>query len=230
MHRVVIMRPTATQLVLSWSIAWLSMLSVLTASAAAIEISVQGLSFSDEKGGFHLISVTGQGTPEDPITITEEVTGPAEPVLVIRGFSASFGNRTRSFHTASFAMKKVAINHTNKPWRSYRVELREVETRPSNYEDGLSFGQGTAVADSFTKSPIFPDAERINEPEDSITFSGNEVPPGGTATMFFIVSDMSPVHRFFLLQHPTDLISEKEMPTPIVKLATERETGWRQGY
>ncbi len=188
-----------------------------TATAGVEVLQDQGLSFSDEKGGFRLLSVTGTGTPEDPITVTEEVTGPGDPVLVIRGFSSEFGNRAQTFHTAGFAMKKIAINRTGKTWRSYRVELREVETRTSNYEDGLSFGQNAAAADSYTGSANFPDAERTYEPEDSITYGGAAVPPDGIATMQFIITDMSPVHTFYLFQQPMEPISQLETPPPVTK-------------
>jgi hypothetical protein len=186
--------------------------------AVATELQDQGLSFSDEKGGFRLLSVTGSGTPQDPITVTEEVTGPAAPVLVIRGLSAAFGNLTGTFHLAGFAMKKIVINRTDKTWRSYRVELREVENRTSNYEDGLSFGQSAARADSYTRSPTFTNAERVYEPEDSITFNGGVVPPGGTAILQFIITDMSPVHTFYLFQEPVQPITERRLPAAATRL------------
>jgi hypothetical protein len=190
-------------------------LGTRTAPAAAVVLEVQGLSFSDEKGGFRLLSVTGSGTPQDPITVTEDVTGPQSPVLVIRGFSNDFGNLTGSFHTAGFAMRKIIINHTDKTWRSYRIELREVETRTSNYEDGLSFGQSAAIADSYTQSPQYPDAKRVYEPEDSITFGGGSIPPGGTVMLQFVITDMSPVHLFYLFQEPLEPISQLDQPVPV---------------
>lgn len=193
-------------------------LALLPGIAVAAMLQDQGLSFSDEKGGFKLLSVSGSGTPDDPITVTEEVTGPAAPVLVIRGFSAAFGNRTGTFHTAGFAMKKIVINRTDKIWRSYRVELREVETRTSDYEDGLSFGQSAALADGYTRSAVFPNAERVYEPEDSVTFSGGEVPPGGTAILQFMVTDMSPIHTFYLFQQPLQPIADRNMQMPAQQL------------
>jgi hypothetical protein len=186
--------------------------ALMLSRARAIDLMDQGLDFSDERGGFRLVSVTGTGTVNDPITITEEVTGPNDPILVIRGFSAAFGNRIASFHTAAFAMRKIVINRTDKTWRSYRVELREVETRHSDYSDGLSFGQSAAISDDFTGSSVFASAQRINEPEDSITFSNGIVPPGGKAVMQFIISDMSPIHQFYLFQEPAEPISQLETP------------------
>lgn len=191
-------------------------------AAWAVELQDQGLDFSDERGGFRILSVTGTGSAVDPITVTEEVTGPNDPILIIRGFSAAFGNRIASFHTAAFAMKKVVINRTGKTWRSYRVELREVETRHSDYSDGLSFGQNASIAKDFTTSSVFPGVERVYEPEDSITYSGGTVPPGGTVTLQFVVSDMSPIHQFYLLQEPAEPISQREMPMPQQASVSER--------
>ncbi|HVI87149.1 MAG TPA: hypothetical protein VM659_02550 [Dongiaceae bacterium] len=205
-----------------------SCLSALVSSRArAVDLTDQGLDFSDERGGFRLVSVTGTGTVADPITVTEEVTGPNDPILIIRGFSAAFGNRIASFHTAAFAMRKIVINRTDKTWRSYRVELREVETRHSDYSDGLSFGQSASVSDDFTGSSVFASAQRINEPEDSITFSNGVVPPGGKAVIQFVVSDMSPIHQFYLFQEPAEPISQLETPPAPTRSAAadQREAG-----
>jgi len=205
-----------------------SCLSALVSSRArAVDLMDQGLDFSDERGGFRLVSVTGTGTVADPITVTEEVTGPNDPILIIRGFSAAFGNRIASFHTAAFAMRKIVINRTDKTWRSYRVELREVETRHSDYSDGLSFGQSASVSDDFTGSSVFASAQRINEPEDSITFSNGVVPPGGKAVIQFVVSDMSPIHQFYLFQEPAEPISQLETPPAPTRssVADRREAG-----
>jgi hypothetical protein len=201
------------------AIASISALPLMTSIAAATELTDQGLSFSDEKGGFRLLSVTGTGTRDDPITVTEDVTGPGNPVLIIRGFGAEFGERAGSFHTTGFAMKKVVINHTGKTWGSYRVELREVETRQSNYGDGLSFGQGDAGAEAYAASQPFADVLRTYEPADSVTFSNGLVSPGAAATLSFVVTDMSPVHQFFLFQQPTESIVERKAPAPKTRLA-----------
>jgi len=116
-------------------------------------------------------------------------------------------------------MKKIVINHTGKTWRSYRVELREVETRQSNYGDGLSFGQSDARAEAYAAGSPFPDVLRTYEPEDSVTFSGGLVPPGATAILSFVVTDMSPVHQFYLFQQPMEPIAEREIPAPMNRLA-----------
>ena len=183
---------------------WMLLASV--APAAATPLTHEGLTFSDEAGGFRLLSVIGTGTLADPIVVTEEITGSQDAVLLIRGFSREFGNRIGSHHIAAFAMTKVVINRTDKVWQNFQMELREVPTRHSPYEDGLSFGQNSQISAAYTSSS-FPDSQRFDEPEDTLGFSGAQVPPGGTATFRFIVSDMSPTAKFYLFQEPLQPLS-----------------------
>src|SRR5690348_1444519 len=170
-------------------------------SAMADPVTVEGLTFSDELGNFRLVSVTGKGTLEDPFVVKEEITGPNDPILVIKNFSRDFGNRVGTQHTAAFAMEKVVTNKTTKTWQGFQVELREIQNRPSTYEDGLSFGQASQLADDYVQSSM-PNSQRLDEPEDSLGFGGADIPPGGQATFRFIISDMSPVYRFYLVQRP----------------------------
>ena len=175
-------------------------------AAQADPITVEGLTFSDELGNFRLVSVTGKGTLDDPFVVKEEITGPNDPILVIKNFSHDFGNRVGTQHTAAFAMEKCVTNKTTKTWQGFQVELREIQNRPSTYEDGLSFGQASQLADDYVQSSM-PNAQRLDEPEDSLGFGGADIPPGGTATFRFIISDMSPVYRFYLVQRPQQPLS-----------------------
>ena len=177
-----------------------------TIPAKADPVTVEGLTFSDELGNFRLVSVTGKGTLDDPFVVTEEITGPNDPTLVIKNFSHDFGNRVGTQHTAAFAMEKIVINKTTKTWQGFQVELREIQNRPSTYEDGLSFGQASQLADDYVQSSL-PNSQRLDEPEDSIGFGGADIPPGGRATFRFIISDMSPVYRFYLVQRPQQPLS-----------------------
>jgi len=180
----------------------------LTAASAAVAdpITVEGLTSSDELGNFRLVSVTGKGTLDDPFVVKEEIIGPNDPILVIKNFSHDFGNRVGSQHTAAFAMEKIVVNKTTKTWQGFQVELREIQSRPSTYEDGLSFGQASQIADDYVQSSM-PNAQRLDEPEDSLGFGGADIPPGGTATFRFVISDMSPVYRFYLVQRPQQPLS-----------------------
>ncbi|MDQ7247686.1 hypothetical protein [Dongia sedimenti] len=187
---------------------FLGAILLLAAAGAAVAdpVTVEGITFSDEKGNFRLVSVSGKGSIEDPFVVKEEVTGPNDPILVIKGFTRDFGNRVGTQHTAAFAMIKIVVNKTDRAWQGYQIELREIENRSSTYEDGLSFGQASVVADQYVNSSL-PHSQRLDEPEDALGFGGESIPPGGEATFRFIISDMSPLYRFFLVQRPQQPLS-----------------------
>ena len=195
-----ILRPLLTGLMT------LFMAAALCCPALADPVTVEGITFSDELGNFRLVSVTGKGSMDDPFVVQEEVTGPNDPVLVIKGFTREFGNRVGTQHTAAFAMVKKVVNMTTRSWQGYQLELREIENRPSTYEDGLSFGQASIVADQYVNSTL-PHSQRLDEPEDSLGFGGDAILPGAEATFRFIVSDMSPLYRFYLVQRPQQPLS-----------------------
>ena len=178
--------------------------------ALAVEITHNGLTFSDERGGFILKSVTGHGSLDDPFVVTEEVTGPRKAILVMRGLRR-VGNRIGTHHIGAVAITKIVINRSTDAWQSYQMELREIETRHSPYEDGLSFGQNTLIAGAFTTSS-FPDLLRYDEPQDTLGFSGSVVQPGDAAQFSFLVTDMSPVERIYIFQEPLQPVSE--LPPP----------------
>jgi hypothetical protein len=192
--------------------ALLFLLLVLPATGLAAPISHGGLIFSDELGGFNLVSVSGTGTLDDPIVVVEEITGDRAVALTIRNFGRDFGNRIGSQHVAAFAMKKIVINKSDRVWKNYQMELREVTTRHSPYGDGLSFGQNSFIGSNYTRSS-FANIQRFDEPEDTLGFSGGDVAPGQQAEFSFIVSDMSPVSVFYLMQLPLQPLSDA-MPAP----------------
>jgi hypothetical protein len=180
--------------------------SLLCGPAAAVEITREGLSFSDEEGGFTLLSVTGSGRLDDPFVVMEEVTGPRNAILTIRGLK-DVGNRIGSHHISGIAVTKIVINASKDVWQNYQMELREVPTRHSPYEDGLSFAQNTVIAGAFTASS-FPNLQRFDEPQDTLGFSGKSVAPGETAEFTFLITDMSPISKFYLFQEPLQPVSE----------------------
>jgi hypothetical protein len=183
------------------------LLALQVAPSAAAPLSAAGLTFSDELGGFTLVSVSGSGTIDDPFVVVEEITGPQEAVLVISGFSAAFGNRVGTHHLAGFALKKVATNRTADVWNLFEMELRETLAHQSPYGDGLSFGQASAVGRPFTSSTFAMNHE-IDEPYDSVAFRDGAVRPGDAVSFNLIVTDTSPVSPFLLLQQPTHIVAE----------------------
>jgi len=174
-------------------------------TALGVEIARDGMSFSDEGGGFTLKSVTGHGSLIDPYVIVEDVAGP-HAVLVIRHFK-QVGNRIDTYHVAGIAVTKIVFNRSKDIWQNYQLELREVLTRHSSYKDGLSFAQNTEMTNTFTTS-TFPNLQRYDEPQDTLGFSGKSVLPGDSAQFSFLITDMSPVDKIYLLQDPLQPVSD----------------------
>ncbi|MGH6932695.1 MAG: hypothetical protein ACREEE_09715 [Dongiaceae bacterium] len=193
------------------AIAVLPVLLSLVAKAGQMEAG--GLTFSDELGGFRLLSVTGVGATADPFVVIEEVTGPEEPILVIRGLDATFGNRAGTHHLVGFAMTKVVVNRTTDEWNLFDMELREFIDSQSPYGDGLSFGQASTVGRPFRSSAFVLNHE-VDEPYDSISFSQGRVRPGETVSFDLIVSDTSPISPILLLQHPAKVVARLTIQAP----------------
>jgi hypothetical protein len=186
-------------------------LALQSASGVAAPLSSSGITFSDELGGFSVTSVSGSGTLSDPFVVAEDVTGPQEAILVIKGFSAGFGNRVGSHHLAGFALEKVVTNKSSDDWNLFEMELREVLDQQSPYGDGLSFGQASSVGRPFTSS-AFPLNDEVDEPYDSVSFHGGVVRPGETVTFHLIITDTSPVSPFLLLQQPSKIVATIPRP------------------
>jgi hypothetical protein len=188
-------------------------------AAAAASLSSSGITFSDELGGFNILDVSGSGTLADPFVVVEEITGPQEPVLVIRGLSAAFGNRVGSHHLTGFALRKVVVNKTDDVWNQFEMELRETLQHQSPYGDGLSFGQASPVGHPFTSS-AFARNDDTDEPYDSVNFRDGTVRPGEAVSFNLIITDTSPVSPFMLLQQPTRIVASA--PRPLLAQAPVR--------
>ncbi|MFQ5958361.1 MAG: hypothetical protein ACE5LF_03235, partial [Alphaproteobacteria bacterium] len=164
-------------------------------------VTLNGVTFSDELGGFTIVGASGTGTLEDPFVVVEEITGPGAAVLVIRGFSPEFGNRVGTYHPAGFALKKIVTNRTPFAWSFVDFELQQNLGLSSDTLDGLSFGQGANSGRPF-RSDRFVRVAEINEPVDYISFHEGVLKPGETATFDVIVTDTTPVALFYLVQRP----------------------------
>ena len=173
--------------------------------AKAAPVTVEGITFSDEKGDFTILKVTGTGSITDPFVVVEDVTGDT-PILVIRGMNLGFGNRVGSQHVIGFALAKICINHTGSSWTQYRMELRTTPTDPSPYGDGLSFAQGFTGGPPASSSG-FHHARVIDEPFDAIDFTDGNIKPGESVSFDFLITDMTPKPEVFLLQQPVKPIS-----------------------
>jgi hypothetical protein len=166
--------------------------------ALAVELTAGGYSFSDELGGFRLLSASGLGTPADPIIVMEEIFDAAPIMLVIRRLGQPMAAGVQ--HT-QLTLEKTVVNRSERIWGGFEVALREVVTQPSTYADGLSFNQyGARGAD--VASDAFSDNNRIFEPHDRIRFEGGHVDPDATARFRITITDPTPVREFYLVQDP----------------------------
>jgi hypothetical protein len=176
------------------------------ATASADPVTVGGVTFSDERGGFVILSASGEGTYDNPFLVVEEITDPEGAVLVMRGSVQEIGNRIGTLHQTGFALTKIVINGTGEAWTLFDMELQELYGVASDYYDGLSFGQAAKLRRPFI-SDRFEINETLNEPHDEIRFRDGTVDPGDRLTVTFVVTDATPIPEFFLLQRPSRLIS-----------------------
>ncbi len=180
------------------------------ASGAARPVTLAGLQFSDEEGGFVILEGHGTGTASDPFVIVEEILDAERPaILTIRGMRDAFGNRLGGAPRVGFALVKIVRNRTAVPWHSFAMELRELKSRPSPFEDGLSFAQSVGDRRIY-RSDRFREAWQTDEPLDAVTFENGTVEPGETATFHLRITDYSPNWQFYLIQRrqvPLSLLS-----------------------
>ena len=167
--------------------------------ALAAPVSLGGLIFSDELGGFDIVAASGSGSLEDPFVLTEDFTGEGPAILVIRGMSHRFGNRIRSHHDVGFALTKIVRNRTKRTWSLFNLELREFLNRASPFGDGLSFGQASEAGRPF-RSNRFTEILETAEPFDGVQFFGGVVQPGETVAVSIVITDTTPRWEFYLLQ------------------------------
>jgi hypothetical protein len=171
----------------------------VTTDAVATELSTGGYSFSDELGGFRLLSAKGVGTAKNPIVVVEEIEEVAPVTLVIRRHSEMLRPGQEGY--APLTLVKVVVNRSIRVWAGFELELQEILKRPSTYGDGLSFNQFGAKAADVT-SDSFADNNRLFEPYDRIRFERGHVDPGARAQFRVTITDPTPVSTFYLVQDP----------------------------
>ena len=167
--------------------------------AHAGELEAGGFSFSDELGGFRILSASGAGTARDPITIVEEIEEVAPITLVIRRVRADRVAALGSEATL-YLIKEVA-NRSNRVWAGFELELQEELRKPSIYTDGLSFNQfGAREPD--VQSDSFAANNRLFEPHDRVRFQNGHVDPEANARFQVTITDPTPTRIFYLVQDP----------------------------
>jgi hypothetical protein len=189
---------------------WLALPWPEGAHAASLEAG--GLWFSDELGGFRLISATGSGEPSDPIVLVEEITGLEPAVLTIRPSAARPDAEAKAAAPSQGALLrslvKVVVNRSGWRWSGFELELRSDAGRASVYSDGLSFDQVRAVAEPL-HSDLFKAIRSEDEPFDRLRFEQGHVRPEEQVRLAFNLADINPRPLFFLAQQPIVLIAAR---------------------
>ncbi len=158
--------------------------------------------FSDELGGFRILSASGRGTKADPIVLVQEFASASPVTLVIR----SIGPVRAFAHEEGVAngfirLVVVAVNGSGLAWTQFEFELQETLGTPSTYHDGLSFDQLRRDGDGIV-SDAFGRFDRAYEPHDRLRFEDGFVDPGQRARFEFLISDFTPIAEFYLVQDP----------------------------
>ena len=158
-------------------------------------------SFSDETGGYEIISVTGLGSRQDPIVITQKLTSLKPSTMTIRNLARFFDSTATFNGWTSMHLQIVTLNISAASWIGYRFELQEEPGKPSIYGDGLSFNQiGRNQRDFLSDRFIRHEVE--HEPGDRLVFEDGWVNQREYVEFNLYVLDLSPVDVFYLVQVP----------------------------
>ncbi|TPI15354.1 hypothetical protein FJW06_08085 [Mesorhizobium sp. B4-1-3] len=153
-------------------------------------------SFSDERGGFLIRSVSGTGTRSDPVILGEEMETADPVILTIRARQP-----TANFTEGILYLRIVALNGSGHPWVDFMFELQSIMNQPSVFGDGLSFDQ-THTPSDFISSDSFARYDRQLEPFDRLRFLEGHVDTHRQASFDFLITDFNPKSIFYLLQDP----------------------------
>lgn len=158
--------------------------------------------FSDELGGFTILSASGRGTKADPIVLVQQFHSASPVTLTIRavGPIQPFAHEEGTAN-GFIRLVVVTVNGSVLAWTQFEFELQEKLGRPSIYGDGLSFDQRRRDGDSIA-SDAFGRFDRAFEPYDRLRFEDGFVDPGRQARFEFLISDFTPIAEFYLVQDP----------------------------
>lgn len=175
----------------------------LTGFARSEILTAGGYSFSDELGGFRILSVSGTGTSTNPVVLEEEFFGTGPAILMIRRVLPDRVILDRRFAEDWRALTLIVRIHnaTKRIWVGFDLELQEVLDKPSVYTDGLSFNQIGAQPPDVV-SDDFAGNVRIFEPYDRVRFRNGHVNPDTSVRIKVHITDPTPESQFYLLQDP----------------------------
>jgi hypothetical protein len=159
-------------------------------------------SFSDELGGFRIVSASGKGTKDDPIVIREEINSASPVTMVIRAvrpirpfdYSGQYAN-------GFLSMRIEVLNNSALPWIEFEFELQEQFGKASVFGDGLSFDQRRSESGNIW-SESFQKYSRAFEPYDRLLFREGTIDHLRSASFNFMITDYTPRWEFYLVQDP----------------------------
>ncbi len=158
--------------------------------------------FSDELGGFEILGVSGLGTRDNPIVIRQRFGTASAVTLIIRSAREnSDSDIYGSITNGTIYLELETANDTNVPWVGFGLELQEIFNKPSIYGDGLSFDQ-LGRRDTDIYSDRFLNFEDQYEPGDRLVYTNGVVNHRTKVTMNFLITDFTPVSKFYLHQDP----------------------------
>ena len=173
-------------------------------SAQSDEIWRSGrFSFSDELGGFSITGVSGTGTRRDPYYIRQVFHTAESGTMTIRTHQMENVARLPNNNVTHSAIhvQIETVNGSNLPWIGLGYELQETLNSVSTYGDGLSFDQ--LARETLDKSSDrFSTFEAQYEPGDRLVYTGGVVDSGATVTTRFVITDFTPVDKYYLFQDP----------------------------
>ena len=134
-------------------------------------------SFSDELGGFTITGISGTGSKDDPIVITEELNSSSPVTLVIRADDGHARHSRSAATPDGFTyLRIVVLNNSGQAWVEFEFELQEIKDQPSMFGDGLSFDQRSTESENIW-SDSFAEFSRDFEPYDRLLFRDGKVDP-----------------------------------------------------
>lgn len=159
-------------------------------------------SFSDERGGFRITGISGQGTQTDPVVIVQELESSSPVTLVIRAAKrlSAYGESGDTAN-GNLRLRLETLNNSGQSWVEFEFELQEILDQASTFGDGLSFDQRRQDGQNIL-SDSFASFDRNFEPYDRLRFVDGRIDPRKSGVFEFMITDFTPRSTFYLVQDP----------------------------